>query len=216
MKGIGRSLLPYIIKDSHKMYLPENVLDFFDDRAYLNPTDVFILAEMLHKINATSPRSLNCVGVPMFHWVRPSILLSPVQLDFSSQELFLGVRWQQFKIITCYREVGLSFEFYQNPFDNSLWLAIFATLVILAVALNLFVHLLKNEKTHFSSSMYLLSSVFGHSFKVPDHIEQSKSIRFTIVPWLVACVILGNCYTGLVISDLNSPAIGNKILNFSI
>ncbi|OXA49155.1 hypothetical protein Fcan01_15596 [Folsomia candida] len=118
-------------------------------------------------------------------------------------------KFQGYQFITCYSESFLSLKFYLVPFQPAVWGGFFMSMVTVMSALSLY-QKLKNIQ-HFSPLWFILANIFDEGTHIPRRLENQEFFRILISGWILMVVILTNCYSGLMISDLNSPLPGTNV-----
>ncbi|OXA47823.1 hypothetical protein Fcan01_17120 [Folsomia candida] len=113
-----------------------------------------------------------------------------------------------FEFLTCYSPKSLDFMFYFKPFQPSLWLTIVLALVLMGCVTSVFVKYYIRGKITFSCWVYLTATCFEETSSVPSAIANKYYFRLTLGVWALVSTFLTNCYSGLMITDLNSPLPG--------
>ncbi|OXA41439.1 hypothetical protein Fcan01_23601 [Folsomia candida] len=114
-----------------------------------------------------------------------------------------------FEFLTCYSPKSLDFMFYFKPFEPSLWLTIGVALVLMGCVTSLFVkYYVRGKKITFSCWVYLAATCLEETSSVPSAVANKYYFRLTLGIWALVSTFLTNCYSGLMITDLNSPLPG--------
>ncbi|OXA54481.1 hypothetical protein Fcan01_11133 [Folsomia candida] len=113
-----------------------------------------------------------------------------------------------FEFLICHSPKSLDFMFYFKPFQPSLWLTIVLALVLMGCVTSLFVKYYIRGKITFSCWMYLTATCFEETSSVPSVVANKYYFRLTLGVWALVSTFLTNCYSGLMIKDLNSPLPG--------
>lgn len=111
-----------------------------------------------------------------------------------------------YRYLSCWSRSGITFEFYLTPFEPEIWWAVLATGILLTAILVIYLSTkLSTYGGTFSLWMYVLAILLDNSVSLPGLLEQRMEYRTIFGVWLLACVLLVNCYTGIMITGLNSP-----------
>lgn len=121
-----------------------------------------------------------------------------------------------FKFVSCYAERYISFGFYIAPFQPLTWLLIVISLVSIISAVLVYT---KARGTVVLTSSYstwlsVLAILLDDSVKAPNKLEECIFYRSIFVHWGPVAIILSNCYTGLMITELNSHLKGLRPESF--
>ncbi|OXA41485.1 hypothetical protein Fcan01_23849 [Folsomia candida] len=112
--------------------------------------------------------------------------------------------------LSCYEDKYISFQFYLTPFPSSLWVAVLTTLTILIVLMTVYKLIaLPTDVTLFTSIwLPFVAILLDDATSVPKKVEVSQFFRIIFSAWCPAAVLLTNCYSSLMISELNAPLRG--------
>lgn len=121
----------------------------------------------------------------------------------------LVYKFHGYQFITCKSESFISFKFDLVPFQPAVWGGFCIAIVSVFISLGLY-QKLKNVK-HFSPWWFILSNIFDEATHIPGRLEKQEFFRIVVSGWILMVVILTNCYSGLMITDLNSPLLGTNV-----
>lgn len=108
------------------------------------------------------------------------------------------------KFLTCYSEEYLSFDFYIAPFKMNLWLGLGISLVITCIIFIAYTYI-KHGRVLFSVSFSFISLLFDDFTCIPRVIENQLFYRIIFSVWGPVAVLVINCYSGLIVTELNAP-----------
>ncbi|OXA40864.1 Glutamate receptor ionotropic, delta-1 [Folsomia candida] len=114
-----------------------------------------------------------------------------------------------YKFLTCYTEQFITFYFYVTPFKLEVWIGLLAAILIFVLGNEVSNKFTNFGKSSFSAWLFILANMFEEGGFVPKCFEKSNFFRLTFGFWGLMALILTNCYTGLMISELNAPLRGN-------
>lgn len=126
---------------------------------------------------------------------------------------FIYIRQGGTQFLTCYEEKLLTFAFYQSPFKLELWLGIIVSLVAVVTSLTLFTKYYFNGKDHppsFAPWVLVLGTVFDEAGSIPWRLELQTFHRLVFGSWALMAIFLTNCYTSIMITELNAPFPGTQ------
>ncbi|OXA42460.1 hypothetical protein Fcan01_22846 [Folsomia candida] len=106
--------------------------------------------------------------------------------------------------LSCYAESYITFDFYITPFQPTLWLA-FITSMLLTFIVLYFYMTWNHNLSPYPVYLSFISVLFDDFSSVPEAIGHSLFYRLVFVTWGPAALIFTNCYSGLIISELNAP-----------
>ncbi|OXA41245.1 hypothetical protein Fcan01_23981 [Folsomia candida] len=110
-----------------------------------------------------------------------------------------------YEYLSCYRQEYVSFRFYITPFEPRLWVALGISLVSIVAILSTYKYFTALRGISFSAWLFILGTLFEESSPIPVEIGRRWFVRFILGSWCVVSLILTNCYSGTMISELNSP-----------
>lgn len=133
------------------------------------------------------------------------IFLAGLSSDFFvAQQQFVLSKFQSYQFITCYSEKFISMSFFLLPFQPIVWGVLLTSVVCISLIVLLYIKLI-NMNEHFSAWLYVVAYLCDDSITVPKQLWQKNFFRLIAGSWILMSVVMTNCYTGLMISDLNSP-----------
>lgn len=109
------------------------------------------------------------------------------------------------QFLTCYRDEFLTFKFYITPFKPWLWFMIAISLLSIIVITSAFKYFGGFKTISFTPWLFILATIFEEDGYIPVKIDREPFYRLIFRPWCLMAVFLTNCYTGMMISELNSP-----------
>lgn len=138
----------------------------------------------------------------------PTITSETVHFDASSKNVL--TKASTFNFLSCYEEKYISFGFYLIPFMPQLWYALLIFLGVKIAILMAFKWIYLRSEVISYSSMWLLlvAMLLDDSAPVPQKLENTQFYRLILSVWGPVAVLLTNCYSSLMISDLNAPLSG--------
>ncbi|OXA49595.1 hypothetical protein Fcan01_15746 [Folsomia candida] len=113
---------------------------------------------------------------------------------------------REYAFLTCHYREDLSFRFYTNPFETTVWVGIAVSLMTLIVLGEAYVAI-KFNQFRFTVTFYMWATVFEQSSRVTSAVSHTNFFRALVVVWLVSVTRLTSSYLSLVISSLNSPSV---------
>ncbi|OXA46896.1 hypothetical protein Fcan01_18162 [Folsomia candida] len=102
-------------------------------------------------------------------------------------------------------DLGFEFKFYLTPFKPGLWLTLILSLIIIIVIIISYTCFAGLTNTSFSVVLFVFATVFEESGHQPGNVERISFLRLILGPWCLVSVILTNCYSGVMITELNAP-----------
>lgn len=117
------------------------------------------------------------------------------------------------QFLSCYSESYITFYFYLTPFEPMLWLGLVVSLLIIFIALYFYITR-KHMHSPYSVWLSFISVLFDDFSSVPEVIGNSLFYRLIFLTWAPAALLFTNCYSGLMISELNSPLKQTRSENF--
>ncbi|OXA58956.1 Glutamate receptor ionotropic, delta-2 [Folsomia candida] len=118
-----------------------------------------------------------------------------------------------YQFLTCYSETRINFKFYITPFEPSVWLCLAFSVCVVITFLFSYVKFI-TRNTFFSSWLSVVGTMFEESSQILRQLIRHDFIRWMLTGWTLGCLILINSYTGLMISELNSPFSQSKVEKF--
>lgn len=104
--------------------------------------------------------------------------------------------------LTCYRQEYLTFKLYVAPFKPLLWMTLAISIGLITAITTGYTYW---KHLSFAPWLFLLATMFEEDVKVPRKSRGSWFIRLILGSWCFVSVVLTNCYTGVMISELNAP-----------
>jgi len=120
------------------------------DRANLDYEHEIIM-HMLSKVNVSI--GTDPVEIYSSHLQLPRVILK----DYEKSLLFFQTFDHSIRIFTCYFSPVLSFHFYVSAFENTVWISIFLSGILLAVFLNYQIYHNISQTVNFSSVLFYFS-----------------------------------------------------------
>jgi len=134
----------------------------------------------------------------------PQYTLRHITLNIASQPSGLNILSSgDMRGFTCYARPFLSFRMYAMPFDKYIWCIIPLYVIVLTLIVVIYLYWTQ----HFFSCLvlsFLVGALLEDFCCLPRKMWKLKFVKCVLTPWLFAVVILSNCYTGIVISEVNS------------
>jgi hypothetical protein len=121
-----------------------------------------------------------------------------------------------FSFVTCHvKEQWIQFDTYIDPFDAGIWLGLALCPVITMVITAYFLRF-RNEQAvdRFQLLMIMYCPLLNICYWIPNPLSKAFWYRIIIAAWLLATIVLSNCYTGTAISGVISPLPANSITRF--
>lgn len=120
-----------------------------------------------------------------------------------------------YSFLTCYSKEAITFDFYTTPFQPELWYGLLLSYVSLSLLLSLWLFW-KKIKSSFCPWLYVLGALLEDGVPILGKLEKNSVFRLVFGCWILICVLLTNCYNGLMIIGLNSPlAAARLVSNFT-
>ncbi|OXA54557.1 hypothetical protein Fcan01_10411 [Folsomia candida] len=115
-----------------------------------------------------------------------------------------------FNFLSCYEEKYISFEFYLTPFKPDLWgtLLIFLGMLITLLMAFKWIYFPDNGTSYSSMWLLFIAMLLDDTPYVPKRLERSQFYRIIFSAWGPVALLLMNCYSSLIISELNAPLRG--------
>ncbi|OXA37382.1 Valine--tRNA ligase [Folsomia candida] len=133
-----------------------------------------------------------------------------IDVDFMSiNSVWIRQRGTQF--LSCYEDKFLDFKFYLTPFQFELWLGVLLSVVTVVAALTFYTECYSPEISQsFAPWTLVLGSLFDEFTNVPGKLEGMPFHRLVFGSWALMAITLTNCYTGVMITELNAPFPGAR------
>lgn len=147
------------------------------------------------------------VGQPVFE-------LGAYDLDHVQRvgsEILIMTGVDGYSFLTCYSREAITFEFYVTPFQPELWYGVLTTYFFLAIALFVFCWKFGHS---FCSWMYVLGALLEDGVTIPSKLEKNACFRIVFGVLIIVCVLLTNCYNGIMITGLNAPLAASSVTTF--
>jgi hypothetical protein len=121
-----------------------------------------------------------------------------------------------FSFVTCHvKEQWIQFDTYIDPFDAGIWLGLALCPVITMVITVYFLRFRNMQAVdRFQLLMIMYCPLLNICYWIPNPLSKAFWYRIIIVAWLLAAIVLSNCYTGTAISGVISPLPANSITRF--
>ncbi|OXA64900.1 hypothetical protein Fcan01_00537 [Folsomia candida] len=118
-------------------------------------------------------------------------------------------KWRGFQFVSCYSHKYISFSFYITPFQPATWYFILLSLVSTISAVSIYMKIYARDVSpSFSPWLSFFAMLLEDSVTIPAKLAQSGFYRSIFTHWGPVAVLLSNCYTGLMITELNAPLKG--------
>ncbi|OXA39836.1 hypothetical protein Fcan01_25339 [Folsomia candida] len=108
------------------------------------------------------------------------------------------------QFLSCYSESYITFDFYLMPFKPQLWIAFIISMAITFLVLYFYMRR-QHKRSPYSVWLSFISVLLDDSSSVPDVVGNSLFYRLVFVTWAPALLLFTNCYSGLMITELNAP-----------
>lgn len=141
----------------------------------------------------------------------PTIYIDRRGLDPAFQNEFTYISGLQF--LSCYSESYITFDFYLMPFKPTLWLGFITSMLLTFIVLYVYTTW-KHKRSPYSIWLSLISLFFEDFTSVPKAIGNGLFYRLIFVTWAPVAVLFTNCYSGLMITELNAPLKETRSQNF--
>ncbi|OXA46203.1 hypothetical protein Fcan01_19288 [Folsomia candida] len=129
------------------------------------------------------------------------------------EELYEFVYSNGYQFLSCYAESYLTFEFYWMPFKPTLWIGFFASMTLTFIVFYIYM-IWKYKQLPFSIWLSFVSILFDDFSSVPKMVGKSLFYRLIFAAWGPVSLLFTNCYSGLMISELNAPLKQTRSQNF--
>ncbi|OXA44447.1 Spindle and centriole-associated protein 1 [Folsomia candida] len=136
-------------------------------------------------------------------------------LHLSPTKVWVTVGFTSYQFLSCYSEKEITFRFYIVPFKREVWFGILSCGVMVYLMMQFFVRFFTKVRDEFPIWMTVLAGIFDTWGHIPEKVEQRNVTRYLLGGWALACLVLTNFYSGLMISELNSPMARNRPEIFS-
>lgn len=173
--------------------------------------DLQILQTMLSNSNSSLFFSSLFYGSSQ-NKLTPAISLG-LQLFFMNDDVWIQTGTSDYSFVTCYSENVITFHFYITPFQPQLWYVLMAAYILLTIALSLYLFK-KKLRGSFCPWLYLLGGLLEDGVPILRKLEKESAFRLVFGCWIIVCVLLTNCYNGLMITGLNAPFSASSINSF--
>ncbi|OXA42077.1 putative glutamate receptor [Folsomia candida] len=129
------------------------------------------------------------------------LTINPLISELNWESVVILTKLNGYTYLSCYSDKYVSFQFYVAPFQPATWLSLIVSLFAVISVLTLTI---KWRRYQFSTPVWLYA--WGTLF-AQCYIPRMRIPYFRIVfnIWCLMMVILSNCYTGLITTELNSP-----------
>lgn len=115
------------------------------------------------------------------------------------------------QFLTCYTDKFLSFEFYLAPFDGAIWINLILFLIVIIALFSTYRKYDGSQFNHVAGWLPLFAILFDDSSSVPGQLEKSQFYRIIFGFWGLVAVLLTNCYSSSIVTELNAPLPGERI-----
>jgi len=218
LRGLRKSW--YKLSSPLRMYIPllDSTTDYF---AVYNHATLDVISRTNGSLGFMKSNKITEEFMPIMFFGLPNHFWNIDTEEFGITQI--AMIKNDFYFITCHRLQKLSFEQYGMPFKIEIWVIVVLTVIALVgffklynskyVTLSNFKER-KHKRQKLSFWDILLSPLLNQGVSVCPDVSCRAEFRIVFVSWLLACLILSNCYTSLIIRDLNAPVQGPKI-NFN-
>lgn len=131
-----------------------------------------------------------------------TILIDMSTLDPSFHNEFTHIGGMKF--LSCYAEPYITFDFYLMPFQPMLWLCFIMSILFRFSVLYVYTTW-KHKQSPFSLWFSFISLLLDDFTSVPHVIGKGLFFRLIFLTWGPIAVLFTNCYSGLMITELNAP-----------
>lgn len=135
-------------------------------------------------------------------------------------KLVIYIRHIGTQFLTCYEEKFITFQFYLSPFQTDQWIGILLSIGMVVSTLSIYKKCCFEieDSISFAAWVLILGTLFDEFASVPRKMEGKTFYRLVFGCWALIAIILTNCYTGVMITELNAPLPGiqpSKWLDFA-
>lgn len=114
------------------------------------------------------------------------------------------------KFVSCYSVPRLSYGFYLDPFQTSMWTVLACFFLFGSVTLYglYFGTIMMNNEDNYSVPPFpfiLVSFLLEDCYDIPKYLKKMSSWKLIFCIWGMSSVILSNCYMGKAINGVTSP-----------
>lgn len=129
-------------------------------------------------------------------------ILPTESTDDGDVHIVTGIEGYSF--LSCFSKKVIIFDFYFTPFQPKVWIGLITGYLVVSCFLGIYLFTAK-IKGSLSPWLFTLGALLEDGIPVTSKIEKQSWFRVLTGSWILAAVILTNCYNGLVITELNSP-----------
>ncbi|OXA37084.1 hypothetical protein Fcan01_28141 [Folsomia candida] len=120
-----------------------------------------------------------------------------------------GMRWEftystGLQFLSCYTDSYITFDFYVTPFQPAVWLSLLSSLLLTFMILSFYMFW-KHKRSPIGLILTFLSLFFDDFTSVPNYMGNKFFYRTLFSAVGLVAVLLTNCYTGIMITELNAP-----------
>jgi hypothetical protein len=121
-----------------------------------------------------------------------------------------------FSFVTCHvKQKWIQFDTYIDPFDAGIWLGLVLSPLITMGITVYYLHFRNMQAVdRFQLLMIMYCPLLNLCYWIPNPLSKAFWYRIILVAWLLAAIVLSNCYTGTAISGVISPLPANSITRF--
>jgi len=191
-------------KASGRQNLRVNPLTSFRHDIPLNPASYIVDSVILS-------RNMSMSTIPLTDSQYPYLL---VDAGFFKPALhFILLRSDPVIFITCYTfDQYISFKLYWSAFDYKISLCIFITFMALSLSLYVFLYS-KNMVAKFSPWLFYFRFLVDEPVDIQKQLANNSTFNILTYPWIALSVIFTCLYTSSLVTDLNLPVAGKKLIH---
>ncbi|OXA54381.1 hypothetical protein Fcan01_11140 [Folsomia candida] len=109
-----------------------------------------------------------------------------------------------FQFLSCYADSYITFDFYVTPFQPGVWLGLVSSLLLTFMVLSAYMFW-KHKRSAIGLFLSFLSLFFDDFTPVPKYMADTFFYRILFTALGFVAVLVTNCYTGIMITELNAP-----------
>ncbi|OXA37085.1 hypothetical protein Fcan01_28140 [Folsomia candida] len=109
-----------------------------------------------------------------------------------------------YQFLSCYGDSYITFDFYVTPFQPAVWLGLLSSLLLTFMVLSVYMFW-KHKRSAIGLFLSFLSLFFEDFTPVRKYMANTFFYRILFSSLGFVAVLLTNCYTGIMITELNAP-----------
>ncbi|OXA53908.1 hypothetical protein Fcan01_10531 [Folsomia candida] len=181
----------------------------FDDINY----SLISSSQQINPFSTKTNRSFEVLAQIVFRHGNVSLIPAPKRnippileiRELYDENVEITVKFTGLEFLTCYKESSIDFQFYITPFQPALWAGLAVSVASIVSVTLLALYCIGMHKVLFSPWLFILATLFEEAPPIPGQIEKLSWLRMIFGSWCLMTVILTNCYSGLMITELNAP-----------